>query len=64
MVTTPWTRSRSGVHGRGQQVRRGCGEVGVQGPHIERAVYCFSYDDEKTLQEIQGAMYAVNQRAC
>ena len=30
---------------------------------FERAVYCFSYDDEKTLQEIQGAMYEVNQRA-
>ena len=30
---------------------------------FERAIYCFSYDDEKTLQEIQGAMYEVNQRA-
>jgi hypothetical protein len=30
---------------------------------FERAVYCFSYDDEFLLQQIQGAMYEVNQKA-
>jgi hypothetical protein len=41
------------AHGAGRSVDR----------MFERAVYCFSYDDEKTLQELQGAMYEVNQRA-
>ena len=30
---------------------------------FERAVYCFRYDDEDILREIQGAMYEVNQNA-
>ena len=28
---------------------------------FERAVYCFRYDDEEMLQQVQGAMYEVNQ---
>jgi hypothetical protein len=30
---------------------------------FERAVFCFSYDDEFMLQQVQGAMYEVNQKA-